>query len=69
MSEKVYKKISVVGISRESYEKAIQHAITETSTTIHGLSWFEVKELRGAILPDGAVEYQATIEIGFRVER
>jgi len=69
MSEKVYKKISVVGVSRESYEKAIQGAIKETATTIHGLSWFEVKELRGAVAADGTVEYQATIEIGFRVER
>ncbi|RPI21946.1 MAG: dodecin domain-containing protein [Acidobacteria bacterium] len=68
MSERVYKKIRLVGVSRQSYEKAIQNAIEEAGKTLHGLSWFEVMEQRGAIV-DGVAEFQVTIEIGFKIER
>ncbi|HXK59227.1 MAG TPA: dodecin family protein [Acidobacteriota bacterium] len=68
MSERVYKKIRIVGVSTESYEKAIQNAIAEAQKTLHGLAWFEVVEQRGAIV-DGTIEFQVTIEIGFKIER
>jgi flavin-binding protein dodecin len=41
MSERVYKKIRLVGVSRDSYEKAIKNAIEEAGKTLHGLAWFE----------------------------
>ena len=68
MSERVYKKIRLVGVSRESYEKAILSAVKEAGKTLHGLAWFEVVEQRGAIVEKGAVEFQATIEVGFKVD-
>ena len=67
MPETVFKKITVTGCSTNSYEKAIQAAIGKASESLHGLSWFEVKELRGGIR-DGALEYQATIDVAFRID-
>jgi len=69
MSERVYKKIRLVGVSKDSYEKAIRSALEEAGKTLHGLAWFEVMEQRGAVLEGGQVEFQVTIEIGFKVER
>jgi len=69
MSERVYKKIRLVGVSRDSYEKAIRNAIEEAEKTLHGLAWFEVIEQRGAVLEGGEVEFQVTLEIGFKIER
>jgi flavin-binding protein dodecin len=68
MAGKVFKMIRLVGVSTESYEKAIESAIREAQKTLHGLSWFEVLEWRGAILDD-RIEWQATVEIGFKVDR
>ena len=68
MSERVYKKIRLVGVSRESYEKAIQSAIAEAGKTLHGLAWFEVVEQRGAVAEKGAIEFQVTIEAAFKVD-
>jgi len=68
MSERVYKKIRLVGVSQESYEKAIKNAMVEAGKTLHGLAWFEVVEQRGAVVEKGAIEFQATIEVGFKVD-
>ena len=67
MPDTVYKKISVTGTSTDSYEKAIETAIKKASESLRGLSWFEVKEFRGGIR-DGALEYQATIEVAFKID-
>ncbi|MCG6947928.1 MAG: dodecin family protein [Acidobacteria bacterium] len=67
MPETVFKKITVTGCSTNSYEQAIQAAIEKASESLHGLSWFEVKELRGGIR-DGALEYQATIDVAFIID-
>jgi len=68
MSEKVFKKISVTGCSTHSYEKAIQAAVQKASESLRGLSWFEVTEFRGGIRPDGEIEYQATLDVAFKVD-
>ncbi len=67
MSDRVYKKITVTGCSPESYEKAIETAINKASSSLRGLAWFEVKELRGGIV-DGALEWQATIDVAFKLD-
>ncbi len=68
MSEKVFKKVSVVGCSDQSFEKAVDAAVRKASETLHGLSWFEVTEFRGAIRDGRPVEWQATIEVGFKLD-
>jgi flavin-binding protein dodecin len=68
MSDRVYKKISVTGCSEESYEKAIKIAVSKAAESLHGLAWFEVKELRGGIRDGGTVEFQASLEVAFKVD-
>jgi flavin-binding protein dodecin len=68
MADKVYKKIEVVGCSGESVEKAVANAIVKAGESLHALSWFEVKEIRGAIKDNRPSEWQVTVELGFRLD-
>ena len=68
MTSKVFKKISVTGCSSESFEKAIEVAIEKTSESVRNLAWFEVKELRGGLGSDGRIEWQAAVEVAFKVD-
>lgn len=68
MAHKVYKKISVTGCSNESYEKACEIALEKASSSVRGLAWFEVTEMRGGIADDGSIEWQATLEVAFKVD-
>ncbi len=67
MSEKVFKKIRVVGCSTVSYEKAIQAAIKKAGETLENLSWFEVVEFRGAVGAGKVLEWQATVDLAFKI--
>ena len=67
MSDHVYKKIELVGSSKQSVEDAIQNAISTAAKSLDHLDWFEVKEVRGDI-QDGTVGYyQVTLVVGFRL--
>jgi len=68
MSEKVYKKIRVVGCSGESFEKAVELAVSRAGDSVHGISWFEVVEFRGAVQNGKPVEWQATVDVCFKVD-
>jgi flavin-binding protein dodecin len=68
MSEKVFKKISVTGCSSTSYEKAIENAVEKASVSLRNLAWFEVREFRGGLGADGEIEWQATIEVAFKID-
>ncbi|MBI1179506.1 MAG: dodecin flavoprotein [Alphaproteobacteria bacterium] len=68
MSAPVYKKVTVVGTSRQSIEGAIQSAVHTAGKSLRHLSWFEVREIRGHIA-DGKVDsYQVEMAIGFSLE-
>jgi flavin-binding protein dodecin len=64
----VYKKIELVGSSRDSIEDAIRGAITKASQTTRNLDWFEVDEIRGWIRDGEPQHYQVTLRVGFRIE-
>jgi len=68
MSTKVFKKITVTGCSDESYKQAIEAAVEKAAESVHGMAWFEVTEMRGAILDGKPCEWQATIDVGFKVD-
>jgi hypothetical protein len=68
MAEKVFKKVRLVGCSTEGFEKAVVTAAAKAAETVHGASWFEVVELRGALRNGKVSEYQATIDLGFKVD-
>jgi flavin-binding protein dodecin len=65
---KAYKKIEIVGISKKSISEAIDHAIEKANESLHGLAWFEVGEIRGRIEDGKVAEYQATVNIGFKLD-
>jgi len=63
-----YKKIEVVGTSPESYAQATANAIAKASKTLHGMSWFEVTEMRGSIEDGKVAEYQVALRIGLKLD-
>lgn len=68
MSNTTQKMIKLVGISNESYEKAVQNAIDDAHQTVKGLNWFEVIEQRGKIDETGKVaEWQVIVEVAFKI--
>jgi len=68
MAEKVYKKVTVTGCSTDSYKTAIEAAIEKASESLRGIAWFKVTEFRGGIGPDGGIEYQATLDVAFKID-
>jgi flavin-binding protein dodecin len=68
MPERIFKKVTITGCSSDSYEKAIEAAVRKASESLHGLSWFEVTEFRGGIGSDGRLEYQATLDVAFKID-
>lgn len=67
MSDGVYKGVTVVGTSNESFSEAIRVAVERAQQTIHELRWFEIRDQRGAVR-DGKIEYQVTMEVFFRLK-
>lgn len=68
MSNHIYKKIELVGSSKESIEAAAQNAVKKASESIRNMRWVEVSEIRGHLV-DGAVDHwQVGVKIGFTLE-
>ncbi len=68
MAETTYKKIEVVGTSPKSFAEATANGVAKAAETVHGMSWFEVVEMRGAIADGKVKQYQVTLKIGFKVD-
>lgn len=63
-----YKKIEIVGSSRNSIDDAIRNAIKQAHKTTRNLEWFEVTETRGHIVDGDVGHFQVALKIGFRIE-
>lgn len=63
----VYKKIELVGSSRESIEDAIRRAIHRAGESMRHLDWFEVEEIRDWINDGEPQHFQVGLKVGFRV--
>jgi len=68
MKEHVYKKVEIVGSSRDSLEKAVHSALQSASKSLRNLRWFEVTEIRGTMDENAEPFWQVTVKIGFTVE-
>ncbi len=68
MSDHVYGITEVVGTSTEGLDAAIKAGIDRASTTVRGLDWFEVTEIRGHLEEGKIAHYQVGLKIGFRLE-
>jgi len=64
----VYKKIELVGSSKEGIDDAIRRAIARASETTRNLDWFEVDEIRGWIRDGEPQHFQVTLKVGFRID-
>jgi flavin-binding protein dodecin len=67
MANDVFKGITIVGTSNQSYSHAIEVAIERAQTTLRDLKWFRVLEQNGAIR-EGRIEYQVTLELFFKLK-
>ena len=67
-SARVYKRIDLVGVSKDGFESAIESAVQRASDTLSDLRWFEVKEMRGAIRDGRINEYQVVVTVSFEVK-
>lgn len=63
-----YKMVEIVGTSKKSYEDAIEGAVEKASSSLHGMSWFEVMEQHGKITDGKVSEFQAVIKVGFKLD-
>jgi hypothetical protein len=67
--DRIYKKVEVIGVSRNGIEGAIQAAISKAHKTLDKLSWFEVGDIRGHVGDDGMVkEYQVVLKVAFQLK-
>jgi len=67
MGENVFKGVEIVGTSEQSFNHAIEVAVTRARQTLRELSWFVVEEMRGG-LQKGRLEYQVTLRVFFKLE-
>jgi flavin-binding protein dodecin len=68
MANRTYVVNEIVGTSNEDVNNAIRNGVKRASQTLRNLGWFEVVEVRGAILNDEVAHYQVTMKVGFRLE-
>jgi flavin-binding protein dodecin len=63
----VYKKITLVGESTESFEDATNDAVDRAEETIRNIEWAEVKD-KSVDLQGGERAYEAEVEVGFELK-
>jgi hypothetical protein len=67
MPNRTYKLLEVVGISENSVHQAVENAVTRAASTLSGIGWFEVTQIRGLVRDAKVSEFQVTVKIGFRL--
>ena len=68
MADRVYRLTEIVGTSPDGLDAAIRTGVKRAASTLHGLDWFEVSDIRGHLV-DGEIEhFQVTLKVGFRME-
>ena len=68
MTDSVYKIITLVGTSKESWEKAAASAVDQASKTLRDLRIAEVEELDMQIEGGKISAYRAKVRISFKYE-
>lgn len=64
----VVKVIELVGESQTSWQDAIEKAVQQASTTVHGISGVEVLNMTANVDNGRIVEYKADVQVAFAVE-
>ena len=68
MANRTYVKNEIVGTSTTDVNDAIRNGIKRASQTLRHLDWFELVEVRGAVMDGEVSHYQVTLKVGFRLE-
>ncbi|WP_254862735.1 dodecin [Halovivax gelatinilyticus] len=64
----VFKKITLIGTSDESFDAAADDAIDRAEATLQNVYWVEVDELGVEIASVDTREYQAEVTVAFELE-
>jgi flavin-binding protein dodecin len=68
MSDSVYKIITIVGTSPESWEKAAKVAVETAAKTLRDLRIAEIEELDMQIDKGKVISYRAKVRVSFKYE-
>jgi hypothetical protein len=68
MADPVYRKSEFVGTSSKSFDDAAANAVAKAGEDLRNMSWFEVVEQRGSIVDGKIGQYQATVQVGYRID-
>jgi hypothetical protein len=64
----VFKKITLIGTSDESFDAAADDALDRAEDTLDNIYWAEVEEFGVEIAAADGREYQAELEVAFELE-
>ncbi|MFB6169793.1 MAG: dodecin [Haloarculaceae archaeon] len=64
----VFKKITLIGSSDESFDDAVDDAVERAEATLDEVHWVEVEELGVEIASVPDRQYQAEVEVAFELE-
>jgi flavin-binding protein dodecin len=64
----VFKKITLIGTSNESFDDAADDAIERAEATLDNVYWIEVENLGVEVKHADGREYQAEVEVAFELE-
>lgn len=62
------KVIEIIGISNESFEDAIDQAVSKAAATIKGITGVEVQNLSARVHDGKVVQYKADLKLAFAVK-
>jgi flavin-binding protein dodecin len=63
----VFKKITLIGTSPESFDAAVDDAVDRAENTLDNVYWVEVEEMGVEIAAAENREYQAEVEVAFEL--
>jgi len=64
----VFKKITLIGTSEESFDAAVDDAVDRADATLDNVYWVEVEEFGVELASVENREYQAEVEVAFELE-
>jgi len=64
----VFKKITLIGTSSDSFEAAVDDAVDRAEDTLENLHWVEVDEMGVEIASVDDRQYQAEVTVAFELE-
>jgi len=64
----VFKKITLIGTSDESFDAAVDDAVDRADATLDNVYWVEVEEFGVELASVDGRQYQAEVEVAFELE-